>query len=529
MGKVTSHLRSLLGLVALGPVVLAPAVAYVAATREPEHALAWYLLALALVVFGALLWYLRYVAAPLERMSEALLRFSNGDFSTKVDESGPPHAKALARSLNQMAKALAVRYERVAATAQHSQEVLVALEMLAREQSEEVAQQNLELKAQARELREHREVLATQNQVLVAQNEALQLASRHKSEFLANMSHELRTPLNAVIGFSELMMEGLAGPLTPEAQEYTQDILRSGRHLLAMINDILDLAKIESGKMELRRERVELALALREAEEMARPMALRKGLHMEVRANAEVYCTGDAQRLRQVALNLLSNAVKFTPAGGRITCEVRASADGRQAELVVSDTGIGIAPSHHELIFEQFRQVDGSNAREFEGTGLGLALVRQFVEAMGGRVSVQSELGKGATFTVRLPASATVEERPLSVLVGTDAPAPRERLTRVFTEAGYRVQAVDATSVPDNAGAVDVVVLDISRSPSARPLVERLSGGPGVMVLVAESAEEEIVSLQKLGAEVCRQTAPKSELLEGLARLTARMATRRAA
>ncbi|HLL52171.1 MAG TPA: ATP-binding protein, partial [Myxococcaceae bacterium] len=310
---------------------------------------------------------------------------------------------------------------------------------------------------------------------------------------------------------------------------YTQDILRSGRHLLAMINDILDLAKIESGKMELRSERVDLALALWEAEEMARPMALRKGLKVELRAGAPVFCTGDAQRLRQVALNLLSNAVKFTPAGGSIVCEARPSADGKSAELVVTDTGIGISPEDHETIFEQFRQLDGSNAREYEGTGLGLALVRQFVEAMAGRVTVQSELGKGSTFTVRLPLSATAEGRPLNVLVGTDAPGPRERLVRVFTEAGYAVQAVDATQGVQASPDVDVVVLDISRSPSSVPFVERLAGGPGVMVLVAESADEEIARLRKLGAEVCRQTAPKSELLESLERLTSHVSARRAA
>ncbi|HLL54229.1 MAG TPA: HAMP domain-containing protein, partial [Myxococcaceae bacterium] len=175
-----------MGRLALGLVVLAPAMFYVGATREPTHGpVAWYLLGLALLLFGALLLYLEYVAAPLKRMSEASLRFANGDFSALVDEAGPPHARQLARSLNQMAKALALRYEHVAQTVQHSQEVLIALEMLAREQSEEVAKQNIALKAQAHELREHREVLATQNQVLSAQNEALQRASRHKSEFLA--------------------------------------------------------------------------------------------------------------------------------------------------------------------------------------------------------------------------------------------------------------------------------------------------------------------------------------------------------
>ena len=530
MGSFTSHLRSALGRLALGLVALAPVVLAVGAARASTNPI-WYLSALSLLGFGALLLYVENISVPLRRMSEASQRFASGDFSARVDESGPPQARALARSLNQMATALALRYEHVTETVQHSQEVLIALEMLAKEQSEEVAQQNFELKAQALELSDHREVLAAQNQVLVAQNEALQLASRHKSEFLAAMSHELRTPLNAVIGFSELMLEDLAGPLSPEQREFTQDILRSGRHLLAMINDILDLAKIESGRMEFRNERVDLALAAREAEEMARPMALRKGLTVELHADGSSYCTGDAQRLRQVALNLISNAVKFTPPGGKITCAVRPGADGRHVELSVSDTGIGIDPSHHERIFEKFLQVDGGNAREYEGTGLGLALVRQFAEAMGGKVTVRSQVGEGATFTVRLLADASGETSPLKVLVGSDSSGPRERLLRLLRESGYAPTGLDAAGVPAELERLrpDLVILDVSSSAFGASLMERLPGVAALVLLSPDASEEDVSRLVRLGAEVGRQSAPKSELLEVLERLTSRMAAQRAA
>jgi len=531
LGGFTSHLRTALGRMALVLVGLGPVVVLLAAFHDARN-LAWYLLGLALLFFGSVLLYLEKVSAPLRRMSEASLRFANGDFSTPVEEIGPPDARALARSLNQMAKALALRYDRVDKTVRHSQEVLIALEMLAREQSEQVAQQNVELKAQAVELREHREVLAAQNQVLLVQNEALQRASRHKSEFLANMSHELRTPLNAVIGFSELLLEDIAGPLADEQREFVQDILRSGRHLLAMINDILDLAKIEAGRMELRRERVDLTLAAREAEEMARSLALRKGLTVELRADASVFCKGDAQRLRQVALNLFSNAVKFTPAGGRITCEVRSSEDGQFAELLLSDTGIGIHPSNHEAIFEQFRQLDGSNAREYEGTGLGLALVRQFVEAMGGRVSVRSQLGEGATFTVRIPADASTTDAALKVVVAADASAPRERLQRLLREAGHEVTALEASSAEAALSNLtpDVLVLDLARVAQGLALLQqRASALPTVVLVSPDAREDEVAALRRLGAEVALQSTSRSDLLAAVERALAKASAQRAA
>jgi len=535
LGGLSSHLRSALGRLALVLVALGPLVAVLAAFRDSQN-LAWYLLGLALLCFGGMLMYLENVSAPLRRMSEASRRFANGDFSALVEETGPSDARAMAHSLNQMAQALALRYDRVDKTVKHSQEVLIALEMLAREQSEEVAGQNVELKAQAVELREHREVLAAQNQVLLAQNDALQRASRHKSEFLANMSHELRTPLNAVIGFSEMLIEDIAGPLGGEQREFVEDILRSGRHLLTMINDILDLAKIEAGRMELRQERVDLAVAAREAEEMARSLVLRKGLTLELRADQSVFCLGDAQRLRQVALNLFSNAVKFTPEGGRITCEVRPSDDGLFGELLLSDTGIGIHPSNHEAIFEQFRQVDSGHAREFEGTGLGLALVRQFAEAMGGQVTVRSQLGEGATFTVRIPRDTSSVARPLAspvkVVVAADASAPRERLQRLLREAGYQVTALEPHGLEGGLGPLtpDALVLDLARPSQGVKLLQQQDSALPTLVLVSpEASEEDVAHLRRLGAEVVLQTVAKSELIAVMERMLSRGSTQRAA
>jgi signal transduction histidine kinase len=215
------------------------------------------------------------------------------------------------------------------------------------------------------------------------------------------MSHELRTPLNAVIGFSELLSERLYGELNEKQEEYLKDIHASGQHLLSLINDILDLSKIEAGRMELELTDFDLPTAINNALTLLRERAGRHAitLHMSVDERVE-QVRADERKIRQVVLNLLSNAIKFTPDGGRIN--VRARAVDGSVEVSVTDTGIGIAPEDQEAIFEEFRQV-GTAAKKVEGTGLGLALSRKFVELHGGRVGVQSELGVGSTFTFTIP------------------------------------------------------------------------------------------------------------------------------
>ena len=229
----------------------------------------------------------------------------------------------------------------------------------------------------------------------------LEAASRHKSEFLANMSHELRTPLNAILGFSEVLAQGMFGDVNEKQSEYLHDILDSGRHLLSLINDILDLSKIEAGRMELEVSEFDLPQAIQNALTLVRERALRRGIALHhVIDNRVAGIRADERKVKQVLLNLLSNAIKFTPEGGGI--EVRAAPVDGMVEVSVTDTGVGIAPEDQEAVFEEFRQV-GTTDKKAEGTGLGLALSRKFIELHGGRISVRSQLGTGSTFTFTLP------------------------------------------------------------------------------------------------------------------------------
>ena len=231
----------------------------------------------------------------------------------------------------------------------------------------------------------------------------LEAASRHKSEFLANMSHELRTPLNAIIGFSEVLSERMFGDLNEKQEEYLKDIYASGQHLLSLINDILDLSKIEAGRMELEVAEFSLPAAIDNALILVRERASRRGITLGRAIDDRVgMIRGDERKVKQVLLNLLSNALKFTPEGGRI--DVRATVNDGMAEISVADTGVGIAPEDQEAIFEEFRQV-GTADKKVEGTGLGLALSRKFIELHGGRIWVHSQPGKGSTFSFTLPAS----------------------------------------------------------------------------------------------------------------------------
>jgi signal transduction histidine kinase len=229
----------------------------------------------------------------------------------------------------------------------------------------------------------------------------LEAASQHKSEFLANMSHELRTPLNAIIGFSEVLMQRMFGELNTKQDEYLKDIYESGRHLLSLINDILDLSKIEAGHMELEATDFDLPSAIDNALILVRERATRRGITLGSTIDERVgLIRGDERKVKQILLNLLSNALKFTPEGGRI--DVAAGLHDEVAEVSVADTGVGIAPVDQEAVFEEFRQV-GAAEKRAEGTGLGLALSRKFVELHGGKIWVRSELGRGSTFTFTLP------------------------------------------------------------------------------------------------------------------------------
>ena len=229
----------------------------------------------------------------------------------------------------------------------------------------------------------------------------LETASRHKSEFLANMSHELRTPLNAIIGFSQVLQQRLFGEVNEKQAEYLDDILSSGNHLLSLINDVLDLSKVEAGQVELELADLSLREALERGVVMVRERAAKSDVQVTLKLGPGIDVVhGDERRLRQVIFNLLSNAVKFTPAGGRI--DVAAEQGDREVQVSVQDTGPGIAPEDRERIFEEFQQTD-VGASQREGTGLGLALSRRLVELHGGHLWVESELGRGSRFVFTLP------------------------------------------------------------------------------------------------------------------------------
>jgi signal transduction histidine kinase len=227
------------------------------------------------------------------------------------------------------------------------------------------------------------------------------VASQHKSEFLANMSHELRTPLNAIIGFSEALSQRMFGEINDKQAEYLSDILESGQHLLSLINDILDLSKIEAGRMELELTKFDLSTAIENTLILVRERAQRHGITLGRTVDDRLGSIhGDERKVKQVLLNLLSNALKFTPEGGQI--DVRAEVREGMAEISVRDTGLGIAPEDQEAVFEEFRQV-GTAAKKVEGTGLGLAISRKFIELHGGKIWVKSQVGAGSTFAFTLP------------------------------------------------------------------------------------------------------------------------------
>jgi signal transduction histidine kinase len=230
----------------------------------------------------------------------------------------------------------------------------------------------------------------------------LEAASQHKSEFLANMSHELRTPLNAIIGFSQVLGDEMVGPVNEKQAEYLDDIISSGNHLLSLINDVLDLSKVEAGQVELEVHPFSLREALERGVVMVRERASEDGVRVAFVADPEVdVVAGDERRIKQVIFNLLSNAVKFTPAGGEV--DVSATRANGEVRVSIADTGPGIAPEDRERIFEEFQQSEtGVGSRE--GTGLGLALSKRYVELHGGRIWLESELGRGSTFTFALPA-----------------------------------------------------------------------------------------------------------------------------
>jgi PAS domain S-box-containing protein len=349
---------------------------------------------------------------------------------------------------------------------------------------------------QFQELKQLSAQLNDRSRKIEVQNRELAHASRLKSEFLASMSHELRTPLNAIIGFSEALKDGLQGELRPEQLEYVAEVYQSGRHLLSLINDILDLSKIEAGKMELDVEPVEIAPLIANALTIMKERAAKGGVTVtQSIAPGITSVDADGRKLRQIVYNLLSNAVKFTPSGGSVRVQV-ALVEG-QLELAVVDSGIGISPEERARLFRPFEQLDSGIARKFEGTGLGLVMVKSLVELHGGSIWVESEPGKGSRFWVRLPVSRADAQRPAAlvsalarasrsptvdaprVLVVDDDPAAIALARRWLEKEGYVVdgaQTCDAAWAQIQQNAPDAILLDIlfENGPGGWEFLERL-------------------------------------------------------
>jgi len=311
----------------------------------------------------------------------------------------------------------------------------------------------------------------------------LEVASRHKSEFLASMSHELRTPLNAVIGFSDVLLDRMFGELTERQEEYVRDIGDSGRHLLELINEILDLSKIEAGRMEVDLAPVSLPDLLEHGVAMVRERAARQGISLALDVAPEVGAVhADELKLKQVVLNLLTNAIKFTPSGGSV--EMTAAVDGDMAVVTVRDTGSGIPEAEHEAIFEAFQR-GGRGARETtEGTGLGLTLSRRIVDLHGGRLWMDSRVGEGSTFAFSVPTLAVDA-------AGTEA-----------AEAG--TADGEAAGAGEAAGGILVVEDD----PRSADLLRIILEGAGHTVVVARDGVE--------GLELARRLSPAAIVLDVL-------------
>ena len=378
------------------------------------------------------------VTNGLRRLGKAADEMTGGSLDTRVQVDSYREVNELAYAFNHMADAIQEREEEL----QQSMEELDLAH-------EELQSANEELQHHYEELELSQEELLTSNEELSQANDRVMEADRLKSEFLANMSHELRTPLNSVIALSGILLARMDGDLTEEQEKQVKIIKKSGKNLLELINDILDLSKIESGKMEISLEEFYIEDVVNDDRAMVTPLATEKEINISFIKNEEIpLIRSDRNKIKQILLNLLSNAVKFTPTGGSITIDATGR-DGR-VELRVTDTGIGIAKENLDKIFDEFRQVDGSSTREYGGTGLGLAITRRLVKLLGGEIRVESEIGKGSTFTIDIPvtldgiepltvAASRIDPGRKTILAVDDDPSVIYVLKKYLEGEGYQV------------------------------------------------------------------------------------------
>jgi|GEM_PF-2759251 len=461
----------------------------------------WLLVAIVLALvlgFLAAAW----ITRPVDELTRAAGRIAQGDFVNplKVKESfAARELQALAHTFNQMAQQQSGAYQTL---------------------EEKVSQRTSELQAA---------------------NQELARANKLKSEFLANVSHELRTPLSAIIGFSQILLDGIDGPVNEEQHQDIVQVNTSGQSLLGLINQILDLSKIEAGKMELSLERVELPSLINSVLDSISPLAQEKGLRIQTQfAPGLPAVEGDAGRLKQILINLLSNAVKFTERGH---IEVVAQPSGRTVRISVKDTGIGISAEAQKLIFEEFVQGDGSSTRRHGGTGLGLSIVRKLVEMHGGAITLVSEPGLGSTFTFTVPGWAAgqgtvtpLQRRPLhrphqglpgsAILVVDDDPSVRQLIARHLEQEGWKtVQASNATDALQLARESHpmLITLDIMMpDASGWWVLEKLKEDPqtaGIPVLVVTIVEDQRLVFALGASDYLGKPYDRGELIAKIHRL----------
>lgn len=324
----------------------------------------------------------RYISRPLLELQNSAALIAGGNLEAPIDTDGQDEIGSLAKDLNVMRESIKTLFGELRESHEKLEGYSRTLEQKVDERTAELSQ----AKGDAEE------------------------ANRIKSEFLANMSHELRTPLNAVIGFSDVLLEKVYGDLNEKQEEYLTDILTSGKHLLNLINDILDLSKVEAGRMELELETIDLRETLDTNLKMFKEAALAHGISTSLDLADNIgTLIADGRKVKQILFNLLSNALKFTPDKGKVG--IKAYIENGFAEIAVWDSGIGIDPSEQKQIFEEFHQVAKGHAGKPEGTGLGLPLTKRFVEMHGGTIQVKSCPNEGSTFSFSLPLSAEEESK----------------------------------------------------------------------------------------------------------------------
>ncbi len=453
----------------------------------------------------------RRITRPVKQLTDQAKKIADGFLDQVIPVDSRDEIGQLALSFNNMTWALKGNIS-------EKERVLAELQDLNQTLEERIRQRTGEIEAINTQLRE---------------------ATRHKSEFLANMSHELRTPLNAVIGFSEILLGRMLGDLNSKQEEYLHDIMTSGLDLLSLINDILDLSKVEAGRMELDLNTFDLPMLLDNTLRFVKERASRHGIQLTLEVDERLgEFTGDERKVKQVLLNLLSNALKFTPDGGRIILKT-ASADGL-TQISVSDTGIGIATENLQQIFEEFQQIRGDHEGKGEGTGLGLALAKKFVELHGGTIWVESVVGRGSTFTFTLPMRAPVEKATESptmaqpapnqtqlVLVVEDDPRAVKLLSTYLFEEGYTIEvASDGEEGLKKARALHpaVVALDILLPKvDGWEFLTRIKADPetrGIPIIILSVVEERGKGFTLGAVDYLTKPFQREELIAALRRIS---------